>query len=143
MVTLATLEFETGGVTIPVPLVVSGDPVSQPITGFNVIKHLIFEGGEESDQLLPHHPRKKLSEPVESVTCTPNILDSELELEEIVTKVKLGRTYSHVVVTNPTNSTLILDKGIVLGSIEAISAVVPISPNEELKENGIEATESV
>ena len=41
---------------------------------------------------------------------SPNALDSEVEMEEIITNVKLGRTHTRVVVTNPTNSHILIDK---------------------------------
>ena len=172
---VVVLDVDIGGFLFPVPFVVSGDSLSHPIIGFNVIKHLIFEGGERSSQslqlacpgikekniaavvnliknenlkeafvtttknnVLPPNSRCSIkcktnyraSEPEESVMFSPNALDSEVEMEEIVTKVKLGRTHTHVVVTNPTNSHVLIDKGTVLGSIEAVSAVIPLMPKE-------------
>ncbi len=173
---VVTLEVEMAGLSIPVPFVISENPITQPIIGYNVIKYLIFEGGDESGKLLqmscpsilekniaavislikeevpkeefvtttrttivPANSRCRIkcrtkyraSELEESVMFSPNPLDTELELEELVTKVKLGRGHTQIVVKNPTNGPLVLDKGIVLGSIEAVSAVIPIMPAEE------------
>ena len=183
---VVTLSFQIGDISLPVPFVVSQDPVSQPIIGYNVIKHLIFEGGEESGQLLrmscptileanisaivqlirdevpkeefvisagqnviPANSRFKVkcrtkyraSEPIESVLFTPNVLENELELTETVTRAKLGRGYVHVVVVNPTNNPLVLEKGVVLGSIEAVSAVIPLMPSDLTSESGVESAE--
>ena len=176
---VVTLTFEIGEFMVEVPFIVSADPLSHPIIGFNVIKHLVFAGGEESCQLLrlscpsiseanlvtvvsliknevlredfittskeniiPANSRYKIkcktgyrtSQPEESVLFSPNILDSELDIAESVTKVKLGRGCVHVVVSNPTDNPVVLEKGVTLGSIEAISAVIPIMPREPGKE---------
>ena len=169
------LAFEVGGFEIEVPFVVSADPMSHPIIGYNVIKHLVFAGGEKSCHLLkmscpsisetnlatvvnliknealqedfvitskenviPANSRYKVkcktgyrtSTSEESVMFSPNVLDSELDISESVTKVKLGRGCVHVVVSNPTDNPVVLGKGVTLGSIEAISAVIPIMPSE-------------
>ena len=173
---VATMNFQIGDISIPVPFVVCKDPVLQPIIGFNVIKHLIFEGGEGSGELLrmscpsilaanisaviqlvrnevqredwvvttksvhvPANSRCKIkcstryraSEPVESVMFTPNPMDSELVFSESIIRAKLGRGHVSVVVQNPTNSEIVLDKGVTLGSIEIVSAVIPLMPREE------------
>jgi hypothetical protein len=172
---VVTLNVEIGGFSIPVPFIVSSDPVTQPIIGYNVIKHLIFEGGDESENLLkvscpgilkknvsavvslireevvkedfvtttkrvivPANSRCQVkcrtkyraSEVEESVMFTPNPIDTELELEEIVTKMKLGRGHTQIMVRNPTNFPVVLDKGVTIGSIEAVSAVIPLMPND-------------
>ncbi len=173
---VVTLSFEIGEFSVSVPFIVSTDPVSQPIIGYNVIKHLVFAGGEQScallklscpsiaetnlvavinlikkealkedyvvstkENIIPANSRYKVkcktgyraSELEESVMFSPNPLNSELEMEDLVTKVRLGRGYTHVVVKNPTNKPLVLDKGAVLGSIESVSAVIPIMPGKD------------
>ena len=172
---VVTLSFEVGDYSVRIPFVVSRNPVIQPIIGFNVIQHLIFEGGEESGRLLKlscptildknisavvnlirnevHHEefvttakkvtvpancRYKLkcktafraSDPEESVLFTPHPMDSELVLDESVTKAKLGRGHVHVVVNNPTNNPIVIGRGVTIGSISSVSAVIPLMPNE-------------
>ena len=183
---VATLNVEIAGFPVQVPFIVSDDPVSQPIIGYNVIKHLVFEGGDEPEKLLklsfpgivernlaavvniireekvkedfvvttkktviPANSRCKIkcrtkyraSELEESVVFTPNPIDSELEMESVVTTVKLGRGHTQIVVRNPTNFPVILDKSIVLGSIESISAVIPLMPGNS-NDEGTSVSES-
>ena len=57
-------------------------------------------------------------------------MDSELVLEESVTKAKLGRGHVHVVANNPTNNPIVIERGITIGSISSISAVIPLMPSE-------------
>ena len=210
---VVTLDVKMGGFSVPVPFVVSESRVTQPIIGYNVIKHLIFEGGEESGELLrmscpgildknieavvnlirnevpredvvttakdvviPANCRFKVkcrtgyraSEPEESVLFSPSVLDHEmglsesevelkrgyvpvgdhvLEVSESVTKAKLGRGYIHVVVSNPTNNPILLEKGVTLGSIEAVSAVIPLMPKDHVVEptliNAVEAVDEL
>ena len=73
----------------------------------------------------------EVSEPKQNVTCTPYPLDREFETSDSVVEMKLGKRSVHVVVRNPTNRTITLERGLVLGSIESVSAIVPIGPVEE------------
>ena len=70
----------------------------------------------------------------ENVAFTPYPADTELEISESVVQVMLGRKTVHVVVSNPTNQPITVEKGMVLGTIEAVSAVIPIGPSEKFKE---------
>ena len=49
---VVTLLFNVGGFSVSVPFIVSANPLSHPIIGFNVIQHLVFEGGDKSCDLL-------------------------------------------------------------------------------------------
>ena len=76
----------------------------------------------------------KTSEKEQAVLFTPELLDSELECEESISKLKIGRTsFITVMVSNPTNSEKWIEKNVVLGSVENISAVIPIFPKAESK----------
>ena len=70
----------------------------------------------------------KTDEQKQSVLFSPNIFDSEVEFVESVAEVKFGRPSINVVVSNPTNKPFVIKKGLVLGSVEAVSAVVPVMP---------------
>ena len=71
----------------------------------------------------------------ENVAFTPYPADTELDVQESVIHVKLGRKAVHVVVANPTNQPITVEKGLVLGTIEAVSAIIPIGPNEKFEES--------
>ena len=74
------------------------------------------------------------SEVEETVLFSPDLLDSELEFQESIGTIKQGRTpYIHIVVCNPTSVQKVIDKGVVVGSVESISAVMPIFPKSEIK----------
>ena len=49
---VVVLPFQVGEFSVSVPFIVSANPLTHPIVGFNVIKHLVFEGGDQSCQLL-------------------------------------------------------------------------------------------
>ena len=67
----------------------------------------------------------------ENVVFSPDLLDSELEFQESVNRLRLGRTpYINVVVSNPTNTEKVVEKGVVLGTVEAVSSVMPIFPKD-------------
>ena len=72
--------------------------------------------------------RFEASEPKQNVAFTPNPSDTEIEMNESLIQVKLGKRNTHVVVTNPTNHPITLDRGLVLGSVESVSAIIPIGP---------------
>ena len=42
-----------------------------------------------------------------------------------------GKRNVNVVVTNPTNSPVVIKKGLILGSVESVSAVVPLGSGDE------------
>ena len=92
--------------------------------------------------VLPPHSRCKVrchtdfetTDGVQSVLFSPYQLDSELEFAESVAKVTLGRPVVNIVVSNPTNKSYVLQKGLVLGSVEAVSAVMPVMPRERERE---------
>ena len=44
--------------------------------------------------------------------------------------MKRGRPVLNIVVSNPTNQSYVLRKGVVLGSVEAVSAVIPLMPKK-------------
>ena len=69
----------------------------------------------------------------QNVLFSPHPVDGDLELSDSVVHVKLGSKSVHVVVANPTNKEIVLEKGTVLGSIECVSAIVPIQPSGEKK----------
>ena len=64
----------------------------------------------------------------QNVIFTPFPADSEIELSDSVVQVQLGKRTVHVVVSNPTNYPLTLEKGCVLGAIESLSALIPVGP---------------
>jgi hypothetical protein len=69
------------------------------------------------------------SAPNQSVMFTPGEFNNEIQMTDSVSQIHLGRTPSvQVVVVNPTNVSIVVPKDMVLGSVEAISAVIPISP---------------
>ena len=161
---------------VPVPFVVSGEQIENPIIGYNVIKHVVqselcdlagllhnacpslskskaeavisvirmdvhdeFHATVTANTLLPPNARVRVkcntkfttSEVKQNAIFTPYPRDSELEMAESVVEVKMGRRKVNVVVTNPTNQPITLEKGTVLGSVESFSAVIPIHPKEE------------
>ena len=179
---VVVLTFGLGSASVTVPFVVSGDELSQPIIGYNVIKRLIQTDREsipsalvdsipfltpskaeavvsvmEADvvvvenakvmkkTVVPAHSRCRIrchtsfrtEDTHQNVLFSPNILDSELEFAESVAQVKRGRSTINVVVSNPTNQPYVLRKGLALGSIEAVSAVIPVMPNEEAVGNKV------
>ena len=71
------------------------------------------------------------SQDCENVVFTPYPADTELELADAVVKVKRGKRSVNVVVSNPTNQPITLEKGSIIGSVEALSAIIPVGPNEE------------
>ena len=78
--------------------------------------------------------RVKCSTDFETVQARQNVIfspypaDSELEMLDSLLQVKLGNRGVHVVVSNPTDQPITLKKGTVLGSVESISAMVPVGP---------------
>ena len=46
------MSVEVGETSVSVPFVVTADELAQPIVGFNVIKHLVKSGGNDSSTLL-------------------------------------------------------------------------------------------
>ena len=177
---IAVMNVEIGNSSVPVPFVVCGDDLTQPIIGYNVIKHMVFLSGDESSGLLrmscpslsesgakavvnllrsesmedlaittkktivpPNSycrvkckTKYRTSEPNQCVLVSPNLFGTELELTESIANVQLGRGSVHVVVSNPTNSPIVLQKGILLASIEAVSAVIPILSGEPTTAQG-------
>ena len=79
--------------------------------------------------------RTRFEAPVDcqNLLFTPYPSDMEFELSESVVRLKRGKRKVHVVVTNPTNSPLSLKKGLVLGSVESVAAVVPLGSGDESK----------
>ena len=72
----------------------------------------------------------------QSVIFSPEVMDNELELTDSIAQVSLGKTpYVNVVVVNPTSVSMSIPKGTVLGSVENVCAVVPISPKPEKGES--------
>ena len=67
----------------------------------------------------------------QNVVFTAYPSDSELEVSDSVLLAKLGRKSVHVVVSNPTNQPVVLEKGAVLGSIESLAAIIPVGPRDE------------
>ena len=95
--------------------------------------------------VIPPHTRCRVkcktglscSSAEESVVFSPDLLDSELEFQESVASLRLGRTpYVNVVVSNPTNVEKVIPKGVVLGTVEPVSAVMPIFPKDDIKLSG-------
>ena len=174
---VVVLKFGLGLASVVVPFVVSSDKLSQPIIGYNVIKHLVkmdrekipsalvnsipsltpckaeavvnlidAEVDEEkearvmSKTVIPARSHCKVrcqtnfrtDEAKQNVLFSPNILDSELEFRELVAEVRRGKSSVNVVVSNPTNQAFVLKKGLVLGAVEAVSAVIPVVSNEKL-----------
>ena len=95
-----------------------------------------------SKTVLPPHSRCKIrchtnfqtADDKQSVLFSPNLLDSELEFTESVAQVKRGKPIVNIVVSNPTNQSYVLRKGLVLGSVEAVSAVIPLMPRRSKRE---------
>ncbi len=91
--------------------------------------------------VIPAHSRYRIkcrtdfeaSEVKQNVLFTPYPMDGDLELSDLVAQVKIGRRNVHVVVTNPTNREITLEKGTVLGSVESVSAIIPILPADDSK----------
>ena len=79
------------------------------------------------------------SEPVQSVVFSPDLLDDELEFAECVTKLKMGSPNIQIVVSNPTNSSLVLERGVVLGVVDVVSAVIPLLPKKSRKKKEVKA----
>ena len=166
----------------------SSDQLSQPIIGYNVIKHLVQINRESipaalvdsipsltlskveavinlidsdmveekeakvmSKTVIPAHSRCKVrchtdfqtDEAKQNVLFSPNILDSQLEFMELVVEVKRGKSTVNVVVANPTNQSYVLEKGLVLGAVEAVSAVIPVAPKKEKTQNKKAAVQQV
>jgi hypothetical protein len=63
--------------------------------------------------------------------------DVESELSDSVVEVKLGNRGVHVVVSNPTNFPLTLEKRTILGCVESVAAMVPVLPAEIPKEEAV------
>ena len=74
---------------------------------------------------LPCCTNFQTSEEKQNVAFIPYPADTELEFSDSVVQVKLGSRNVHVVVSNPTNQPVILEKRLVLGSIETVSAIIP------------------
>ena len=91
------------------------------------------------DTTIPPHSRYRVAcrtrlvseEPNQNVIFSPYPWDMELEMSESVVCLKRGKRTVQVVVTNPTNSPLVLKKGLVLGSLESVSAVVPVGSADD------------
>ena len=66
----------------------------------------------------------------QNVLFSPHPLDSELEMTDSVVQIKMGKRKVHVMVTNPSNMPVTLDRGAVLGSIQPVSAMVPIGVDD-------------
>ena len=49
---VAIMVLEVGGTSVPVPFVVTSDDLAQPIVGYNVIKHILKLGMNDSSGLL-------------------------------------------------------------------------------------------
>ena len=75
--------------------------------------------------------RFETSESKQNVTFTSYPSDGELEIPDSVVQVKMGKRCVNVVVTNPTNRPVTLEKGWVLGSVEAVSAIIPLGPEAD------------
>ena len=78
---VVTLMFNVGGFSVSVPFIVSNSPLSHPIIGFNVIQHLVFEGGDNSCELL------KLSCPTVSeanVVAVVNLIKNNVFKEDFI-----------------------------------------------------------
>ena len=94
-----------------------------------------------SKVVLPPHSRCKIrcrtsfrtDEPKQNLLFSPNILDSELEFVESVVEVKRGNPNVNIVVSNPTNKPYVLKKGLSVGGVEAVSAVIPVMPSKSKK----------
>lgn len=90
--------------------------------------------------VIPPHTRCRLkcrigieaSEPEQTILFSPEASDSELELTESISRIKLGRSPCiSIVVVNPTKVEKVVPKGVVLGSVECVSAVIPIVPKKQ------------
>ena len=71
------------------------------------------------------------AEEKQNVIFSPYPMDRELEMSDSVLQIKPGQSRVHVVVTNPTNHPMSLEKGLVLGSVESLSAVIPIPTKDK------------
>ena len=175
------MSVEIGGSSVSVPFIVSADELAQPIIGFNVIKHFVKSGGNESSTLLrmscpslneinaravvniinyepaedvaitttqtvvPPNSRCRIkcktgfkaSAVNQSVLVAPVLLDTELELVDSVAVVHMGRQSMHIVVSNPTDEPIVLKKNIILGSVEPVSAVVPLMAGNSATRKGV------
>ena len=116
-----------------------GENMKNAVAAVNLIRR--HEGNKDvkstQKTIIPPHARCRIkcksdfiaTEAEVSVLFSPNVLIEEMEVHESVSKVHLGRSsYIYVVVVNPTSGEKMVDKGMVLGSVEAISAVIPIFP---------------
>ena len=66
------------------------------------------------------------SELNQSVFVSPILLGTELEVAESVATVRIGRQIVHIVVSNPTDEPIVLEKNSPLASVEPVSAVIPL-----------------
>ena len=94
----------------------------------------------KTQTVIPPHSRVRIkcrtnmaaSAPNQSVMFTPGEFDNEIQMTDSVSQIHLGRTPSvQVVVVNPTNASIVVPKDMVLGSVEAVGAVIPISPKQK------------
>ena len=74
----------------------------------------------------------EVSQPTQNLVFTANPTDQEFEVSDSVVLMKLGKRSVNVVVSNPTNSPITLAKGYTLGAVESVSAIIPISPAENV-----------
>ena len=74
----------------------------------------------------------------ENLVFSPYPLDMELEMSESVVKLKRGKRSVQVVVSNPTNTPMVLNKGLVLGSVESVSAIVPLGSGVDHNSEAVE-----
>ena len=74
----------------------------------------------------------EVSEPKQNVVFTPYPSDKEYESSDMLVQMKFGKRVVDVVVSNPTNRSITLEKGFVLGSIESVAAIIPVEPSENM-----------
>ena len=116
----------------------SADPESSPVK-------------TTSKTIIPPHSRCRIkcktgltiSESEQAVVFQPEMFESELEFSESVSKVKLGRSpYIHIVVSNPNSVQKVIEKDVVVGVVEAVSAVIPIFPKRDNPKTKLSKTKS-
>ena len=79
----------------------------------------------------------EVTETEQSIIYTPEMFDSELEFNESISKIRRGRSpFIQIVVSNPTSSEKVLEKGVVVGVVETVAAVIPIFPKTENGKKG-------
>ena len=128
------------------PLVLRETLPSLSLSKVDAVISLIQSDSSDENEVLvarttvlpPNSPyRVKCRSAFEASDLSQNVVftaypsDSDLEVSDSVLIAKLGKKSVHVVVSNPTNQPVALEKGVVLGTVESLAAIVPVGPRDE------------